>query len=131
MSYREIRVRPVVRYIVTDFSCDDDFRNHKSVEFGEFDNVNRANVVAFALAEAEGAANGSPEPLVEPARGLRIEWIRGPGEPKEAIYWELREIDSGELSDPFLAARARAIVTAPPGYVPPAAPTTEPPPPID
>ena len=53
MSYREIRVRPVVRYIVTDFTCDDDYGNQKSIPFGEFDNVDRANVVAYAMAEAE------------------------------------------------------------------------------
>jgi len=89
MAYREIRVRPVVRYIVTEFSCDDDYQNRKSIEFGEFDNVERANVVAFALAEADATANGSPECIVEPARKLRIEWLRGPGEPKEAICWQL------------------------------------------
>jgi len=30
MSYREIRVRPVVRYIVTDFSASDDMRSQSS-----------------------------------------------------------------------------------------------------
>jgi hypothetical protein len=128
MPYHEIRVRPVVRYIVTDFTADDDFGNQKSIEFGEFDNVDRANVVAYALAEAEAGANGSPEALVEPARKLRINWLRGPGEPKEAIHWELREEETGELADPFLAARERAAVIAPPGYVPPPAPTFPPPP---
>ena len=93
MAYREIRVRPVVRYVVTDYTAGDDNSTAQSIPFGEFDNVERANVVAYALAEAEAAANGSPEPVVEPARKLRIEWLRGPGEPKEAIRWELREVE--------------------------------------
>lgn len=97
MSYREIRVRPVVRYIVTDFTCDDDYKNQKSIPFGQFDNVDRANVVAYALAEAEAAANGSKEVVVEPARKLRIDWLRGPGEPQENIRWELSEADPPPL----------------------------------
>lgn len=100
MAYCEIRVRPVVRYVVTEFSCDDDHQNQKSIEFGEFDNVERANIVAYALSEAEAAANGSDKTThVEPARKLRIDWTRGPGEPKEAIQWHLSEVDpplSGE-----------------------------------
>jgi hypothetical protein len=92
MAYREIRVRPVVRYIVTDFTADDDYQNQKSIEFGEFDNVERANVVAYAMAEAEAAANGSQMAIVEPARKLRIDWLRGPDEPKEMIRWELSEV---------------------------------------
>jgi hypothetical protein len=99
MSYREIRVRPVVRYIVTDFTCDDDYGNQRSIPFGEFDNVDRANVVAYALAEAEAAANGTKETVVEPARKLRIDWLRGPGEPKEAIRWELTEVAPSPLTD--------------------------------
>lgn len=97
MPYREIRVRPVVRYIVTDFTCDDDYGNQKSIAFGEFDNVDRANVVAYALAEVEAAANGCKEAIVEPARKLRIDWLRGPGEPKEAIRWELSEVKQASL----------------------------------
>lgn len=91
MSYHEIRVRPVVRYIVTSFSCDDDYGSQKSVEFGEFDNVDRANIVAHAMAEADGAINPASPTIVEPARKLRIDWTRGPGEPKEAIRWHLSE----------------------------------------
>jgi hypothetical protein len=93
MSYREIRVRPVVRYIVTDFTCDDDYGNQRSIPFGEFDNVDRANTVAHALAEVETIADGFLDIVVEPARKLRIDWLRGPGEPKEAIHWELSEPD--------------------------------------
>jgi hypothetical protein len=55
MSYHEIRVRPVVRYIVTSFTWIEG--GGGSVEFGEFDNVDRANVVASALAEADSAIN--------------------------------------------------------------------------
>jgi hypothetical protein len=128
MSYREIRVRPVVRYVVTDFTCDDDYGNHRSIPFGEFDNVDRANVVAYALAEAEAAANGSKEAVVEPARKLRIDWIRGSGEPKEHIRWELSEVhaeppqpngpvwraqkDAPRITSKMKAAGERALLSA-------------------
>ena len=96
MRYREIRVRPVVRYIVTDFSCDEDYGDQKSVPFGEFDNVGRANTVAYALAASE------PEKtVVEPARKLRIDWFRGPGEPQEAIRWELTEVPMPAPQEPI------------------------------
>ena len=68
MAYREIRVRPVVRYIVTEYS-ETESGARRSIEFGEFDNVDRANVVAYALAEAEGAANGVAECRVVTAHG--------------------------------------------------------------
>jgi hypothetical protein len=93
-SYREIRVRPVVRYVVTDFTCDEDYKNQRSIPYGEFDNVDRANAVAHALAEAETIADGFLDIVVEPARKLRIDWLRGPGEPREAIRWELSEPDA-------------------------------------
>lgn len=99
MTYHEIRVRPVVRYIVTSFTADDDYRNQKSIEFGEFDNVDRANVVAYAMAEADKAINPGFPTIVEPARKLRIDWLRGPGEPKEAIRWELREVEQPATGD--------------------------------
>lgn len=95
MAFREIRVRPVVRYIVTDYN-EDDAGKHTSIEFGQFDNVHRANVVAYAMAEAEAMVDGTSPKLgviVEPARALKIHWLRGPGEPKEAIRWELVEED--------------------------------------
>lgn len=88
-NYREIRVRPVVRYVVTDFSCDENYDNQRSVPFGEFDNVERANAVAAALANI--AESGGSQIVLETARKLRIDWTRGPGEPREAIRWELSE----------------------------------------
>lgn len=91
-DYREIRVRPVVRYIVTDFSCDDEYQNQKSIEFGEFDNVERANLVAYSLGTRASADISSV--VVEPARKLKIGWLRGPGEPQEAIRWELIDEDA-------------------------------------
>nr|WP_279183907.1 hypothetical protein [Acetobacter syzygii] len=96
MAYREIRVRPVVRYIITEFTCDDDMKNQSSTEWGEFDNAHRANVMANSMRYAEhymgdnGVAVG-PETVVEECRPLRIRWERGPGEPKEAIQWKLEE----------------------------------------
>ncbi len=88
--YREIRVRPVVRYIVTEFSCDEDYADQQSVPFGEFDNVERANEVAASLASV--AERDGRQVVLEPARKLRIDWTRGPDEPREAIRWELSEV---------------------------------------
>jgi hypothetical protein len=94
MAYREIRVRPVVRYIITEYTYENEgWPYSKSIEFGEFDNVDRANVVAYALAEADAAINEGSMAVVEPARKLRIDWTRGPGEPKEAIQWHLSEVE--------------------------------------
>jgi hypothetical protein len=90
MAYREIRVRPVVRYIVTDFECDAEFRSQSSTGRGEFDNARAANHVAKVLAEHAGAHSDTPIHY-EPARQLKIGWLRGPGEPQEAIRWELLE----------------------------------------
>lgn len=89
--YREIRVRPVVRYVITDYSMDEDKGTSSSSPLGMFENVDSANRLAAALA-LDIAASGDPAPVLEPARQLRIEWLRGPGEPKEAIRWELIEV---------------------------------------
>lgn len=88
MSIHEIRVRPVVRYIVTEYIADDDMRNGSSSGYGTFDNVHDANRVASALAAEAGETVN-----LEPARALKIDWLRGPDEPKEAIRWELSEVE--------------------------------------
>lgn len=99
--YREVRVRPVVRYIVTLFErIEDDVspngRQHSS-PLGEFDDVNSANNVAAALWRdyMVGESDDDPErvTMFEPARRLKIDWLRGPGEPREAIQWVLSEPD--------------------------------------
>ena len=81
-EYVEIRVTPVVRYIVMRNRHDDDMYLASSEELGEFDTVLPANEVAAVLASSTGA-------VCEPARQLKIAWLRGPGEPKEHIRWEL------------------------------------------
>lgn len=86
MTYREIRVRPVVRYIVTDYTLDD--TSSSSVALGEFDNAAAANRIGALVAGDVGQ-----DAVFEPARQLRIDWLRGPGEPKEAIRWELSETE--------------------------------------
>lgn len=73
MAHHEIRVRPVVRYIVTSYSKPDHYSVGTSVEFGEFDNVERANVVAYAMGEADAAINPACPTVVGVARKLRIE----------------------------------------------------------
>ncbi len=88
-NYREIRVRPVVRYIVTDYQRDDDsLQPPQSQAYGEFDNVGAANCVGQALATA------TPGAIFESARMLRIHWLRGPGEPQQNIRWELEDPDA-------------------------------------
>jgi len=81
----------VVRYIVTDFVCDADYNNQSSVSYGTFENVGYANRVAEALQATMISEDGSPV-VLETARELRIHWLRGPDEPKEAIRWELTEV---------------------------------------
>jgi len=109
--YREVRVRPVVRYIVTLFEMGEENYNEKqnecdikessmiqhSVQYGVFDNVDQANIVGRAIADMENAMdkNAVSDVVFEPARRLRIDWIRGPGEPQDAIRWELSEIGDG------------------------------------
>ena len=83
--YREIRVRPVVRYIITEYNRDGN--SARSNRTGaEFSNVNDANRIAELIAE--------PGDVLEPARALKIDWQRGPGEPKEAIKWVLSEVEA-------------------------------------
>jgi hypothetical protein len=80
--YREIRVRPVVRYIITEYHHDENSAGSQGVS-AEFSNVHDANKIAEMLAE--------PGVVFEPARGLKIDWQRGPGEPRDAIKWVLSE----------------------------------------
>lgn len=107
--YREVRVRPVVRYIVTLFEQVSDegvLDGQNSQSLGEFANVDSANLVAAALYRdyMTEARKSNRVTVYEPARKLRIDWIRGPGEPQENIRWELSEVDppgsrDGELRD--------------------------------
>jgi hypothetical protein len=104
ISYREVRVRPVVRYIVTYFEEEsgDGNAGQSSVSYGMFENADHANIVGQAIAERE---QRSPERHVsdvvfEPVRPLKIHWLRGPGEPQEAIRWELRETGPSESGRP-------------------------------
>lgn len=98
--YREVRVRPVVRYVVTLFEriedeISPDGRQH-SIALGEFDDVSAANLVGAALWRdftRETETDPSRVTVFEPARKLRIDWLRGPGEPQEAIRWELSEVE--------------------------------------
>jgi hypothetical protein len=94
MAYREIRVRPVVRYIVTDYSCDDDANTQSSVALGIFDNASLANRVGEAVASSTQSPEYGGTPVIfEPARQLKIDWLRASGDPKEAIRWELSEVE--------------------------------------
>lgn len=96
--YREIRVRPIVRYVVTLFEQWDDeigAQKQESQPLGEFANVDSANLVGAALSRdfsREQETDPTRKTVFEPARKLRIDWIRGPGEPQETIRWELSEV---------------------------------------
>lgn len=75
MSYREIRVRPVVRYIVTEFVGHSDGESGSGgsiVEFGEFDNADRANIVAHLLANDSPTRQGDPPATVVSCEKLKI-----------------------------------------------------------
>lgn len=93
MTYHEIRVRPVVRYIVTEYKSDDELNTASSASLGEFENVRNANRVGQILAETLSAQYESEGGRVvfEPARSLRIEWLRAPND--STTRWELREED--------------------------------------
>ncbi len=88
MAYHEIRCRPVVRYILTDYAVVGNSR--RSITVGEYDSANVANRVGAALArvarmdEREGVK-------FEPVRPLRIDIVSGPGQPIPATRYELRE----------------------------------------
>ena len=81
---REIRVRPIIRYIVTDYD------QRRSSALGEFPSVATANLVATAVAHRASALDNLPID-VELCRPLRIEAIRGPEQPRPAVRYELRE----------------------------------------
>lgn len=95
--YREVRVRPVVRYIVTLYERTEDAygrESHNSQGMGEFDNSHTANLTGAAIYRDLCSAD---EPMCatafDPARQLKIDWTRGPGEPQEAIQWHLVDVD--------------------------------------
>src|ERR1700733_14197336 len=102
--YREVRVRPVVRYIVTYYELEDEgpSQGSSSTAYGVFESVKHANIVGDAIAGRENVRSegcGFPPVVFEPARKLRIDWLRGPGEPQEAIRWVLSEVEEPPLSD--------------------------------
>lgn len=84
---REIRVNPVVRYVVTDW-----LEGRGARDVGEFASAELANQYAadrcFALRVRDAQSGVS----LDPARQLRIDTIRAPGSPKPPTRWELREV---------------------------------------
>lgn len=92
MTYHEIRVRPVVRYVVTEYRQYEGTRG-SSVSLGEYDNVDLANHIGKLVADSRLGA----KVVFEPARSLRIEWIREPGAPQETIRWALHETGDEKL----------------------------------
>jgi hypothetical protein len=88
MAYHEIRCKPVVRYVVSDYEVVGNTR--KSISIGEFAAAGAANRVASAIARAARLDNDG-DVLFEPVRPLRIDVMRGPGNPRPATYYELRE----------------------------------------
>lgn len=87
--YREIRVRPVVRYVVTEYQDGNGRRG--TVQLGEYNSVSAANQVAIALAY-KSRIQDEAQTVFEAARGLRIDTIRGDSAPKTAIRYTLREV---------------------------------------
>jgi hypothetical protein len=96
ITYREVRVMPVVRYAVqTIMHIEDDkgVTSYDVTTLAETSDVNKANAIAISLQLVSRNDSIRPSPVLETARALRIDWLRGPGEPKEAIHWELSEVE--------------------------------------
>jgi hypothetical protein len=127
--YHEIRVRPVVRYVVTEYQSDEDDRSVSSAALGEFDSVEFANRTAEALAWAIYCTRlgcnvvlrshpappdeGPGRPVVVPARALKIDWTRAPGAPQDAIEWHLHEVyPRGTSRTPMTLELANAVLAA-------------------
>jgi hypothetical protein len=89
--YREIRVRPVVRYLVTEYLDAGDQYRRGTTQLGEFENVSSANRLASALAY-QSRLQDEAETVFEPARSLRIEVERGRGQPRPPVTYLLREV---------------------------------------
>lgn len=90
MELREIRVRPIVRYTVTDFEEFSD-GTKRSTSLGLYDNASAANRVAQALAY-QARVGADQRVAYEPVRALRIDHVAGPRQPHAAVRWELREV---------------------------------------
>jgi hypothetical protein len=88
MAYHEIRVKPIVRYQISDYEVVGNTR--KSVALLICESAGAANRVASAIARAARMDNAG-DVLFEPVRPLRIDVMRGPGNPRAATYYELRE----------------------------------------
>jgi len=88
--YREIRVRPVVRYVITEF-LDDESRRGSS-QIGEFNSASVANAIGDALAYRSRMLEKS-HVTFEPTRPLRIDAIRGEGKPRPSVEYRLREVN--------------------------------------
>jgi hypothetical protein len=87
MKYVEIRVRPVVRYVITEWISEDDENGRmasSSIAYGEFDNAGQANLVAGCLQRELGG-------VLEECHSLRIHWLRAPGADKEDIRFEIED----------------------------------------
>lgn len=91
MLYREIWVRPVVRYLVTEYVDDGEQRYRGTTEVGEFQSVAVANRLASALAY-QSRLRDEAETRFEPARGLRVEIVRGQGKPRPPVTYVLKEV---------------------------------------
>jgi hypothetical protein len=101
----EYRVRAVTRYVVTHFMSTDKPGSGTSVQYGEFPNIDQADVVGRALNEANP---GSTFVTIEERR-----------EPRAIVYAYTDE-QVGKLMD-FTFSQPDESASAPPDHAPPQA----------
>jgi hypothetical protein len=82
---REIRVLPIVRYMITDWD------GKSSRPSGLFDTAGQANRIGHAIAY-EARLQAGAEVEFEPARALKIDVLRKPGQPRPLVNYVLREV---------------------------------------
>ena len=87
LNRRQLRVKPVVRYIVTDYAAP----SGGPVWVGEFASAEAANRVAQALVYQLRGTNPDTSIFLEQARQLRIDVERGPERPRPTIGYVLHE----------------------------------------
>jgi hypothetical protein len=87
VNRRQIRVRPIVRYAITDYAAP----TGGPLWIGEFANADAANRVAQALAYQLRGTDPDTPIFLEAARQLRIDVQQGPAHPRPTVRYVLSE----------------------------------------
>ena len=84
---RQIRVRPIVRYAITDYAAP----SGGPLWVGEFASASAANRVAQAIAYQLRGTDPDSAVYLEAARQLRIDVEHGPDHPRPTVRYVLHE----------------------------------------